>query len=353
MPNTHLTQLEVYDTEKTVSFPVRFDRSFDVDNTNLLSRMVEVWGEVPIALIQHLDIRHSLYGYIGLQDNTLSPLLRPGSFVQIDPHVRKVQPLRWRTEFDRPIYFVELRDGYACSWCEMQDGYSAAAAASAVAAQRATPQLWHRSGDHRPGDRRGHAAYRGVRSRLLTEPPDCQSESDVRQKQPRHRRIHFHRNRNSIGLQLLPDAQNIGGDFPCEEFRYNSSSSTKFLQRIRRQPVKNVAMRDFQRLAGSVGDESARQVRRDDTSRCCSRAWTRDKSAAPNRRATFARDRCNKIVVSGLNGHEFAGGVHESSEEMNSFCAMEGMKALVPVARALRYSDAGKVAGLVATLKDS
>ena len=93
LPNTHLTTLEVYDTDKTLSFPVRFDRSFDVDNTNLLSRMVEVWGEVPIALIQHLDIRHSLYGYIGLQDNTLSPLLRPGSFVQIDPHVRKIQPL--------------------------------------------------------------------------------------------------------------------------------------------------------------------------------------------------------------------------------------------------------------------
>jgi hypothetical protein len=123
MPNTHLTTLEVSDNDKTVSFPVRFDRSFDVDNTNLLSRMVEVWGEVPIALIQHLDIRHSLYGYIGLQDFTLYPLLRPGSFVQIDPRVRKIQPLRWRTEFDRPIYFVELRDGYACSWCEMQEGY--------------------------------------------------------------------------------------------------------------------------------------------------------------------------------------------------------------------------------------
>lgn len=123
LPNTHLTSLEVYDAERTVSFPVRFDRSFDVDNTNLLSRMVEVWGEVPIALIQHLDLRHSMYGYIGLQDFTLSPLLRPGSFVQIDPRVRKVQPLRWRTEFDRPIYFVELRDGYACAWCEMQDGY--------------------------------------------------------------------------------------------------------------------------------------------------------------------------------------------------------------------------------------
>ncbi len=122
LANTHLTNLEVYDSDKTVSFPVRFDRSFDLDNTNLLARMVEVWGEVPVALLQHLDLRHNLYGYIGLQDFTLHPLLRPGSFVQVDQRVRKIQPQRWRTEFDRPVYFVELRDGYACSWCELQDG---------------------------------------------------------------------------------------------------------------------------------------------------------------------------------------------------------------------------------------
>jgi len=89
LPNTHLTTLEVYDAERTVTFPVRFDRSFDIDNTTLVSRIVELWGEVPIALIQHLDIRHSQYGYVGLQDFTLYPLLRPGSFVQIDSRVRK------------------------------------------------------------------------------------------------------------------------------------------------------------------------------------------------------------------------------------------------------------------------
>jgi transcriptional regulator with XRE-family HTH domain len=122
LDNTHLTNLEVYDSEKTVSFPVRFDRAFDLDNTSLLTRLVEIWGEVPIALIQHLDIRHSLYGYIGLQDLMLYPLLRPGSFVQIDQRVRKIRPMRWRTEYDRPIYFIELRDGYACSWCDLQEG---------------------------------------------------------------------------------------------------------------------------------------------------------------------------------------------------------------------------------------
>jgi transcriptional regulator with XRE-family HTH domain len=117
---THLMEMEVSDAARKVIFPVRFDRGFRVEATNLLSRIVEVWGEVPISLIQHLDIKHGRYGYIGLQDYTMYPLLRPGSFVQIDPSSRKVQSRPWRTELDRPIYFVELRDSYACCWCELQ-----------------------------------------------------------------------------------------------------------------------------------------------------------------------------------------------------------------------------------------
>jgi hypothetical protein len=48
------------------------------------------------------------------------PLLRPGSFVQIDSHATRTPAADWRTEFDRPIYSVELRDAYACAWCEMR-----------------------------------------------------------------------------------------------------------------------------------------------------------------------------------------------------------------------------------------
>ena len=122
LPQTHMVNLEVYDHDRAVSFPVRFDPGFRPDKTNLLSRMVEIWGEVPISLIQQLDFRHSSYGYIGLEDYTLSPLLRPGSFVQIDDRQKKIQKFPWRTEYDRPIYFVELRDGYTCAWCEYNDG---------------------------------------------------------------------------------------------------------------------------------------------------------------------------------------------------------------------------------------
>lgn len=117
---THLTPVEVYDEEKMTIFPVHFDRGFDVEKTNLISRIVDVWGEIPIGVVQHLKIRNSLYGYIGLEDLTLYPLLRPGSFVQIDQTARRIRMANWRSEYDRPIYFVELHDGYLCSWCEVQ-----------------------------------------------------------------------------------------------------------------------------------------------------------------------------------------------------------------------------------------
>ena len=120
LPKTHVTPVEVFDETGTVTFPIRFDQTFDRTKTNLLSRMVEIWGEVPIAVIRHLDVRRSMYGYIGLEDRTLYPLLRPGSFVQIDPRVSNILPLKWQTDYERPIYFVELRDGYVCSWCELQ-----------------------------------------------------------------------------------------------------------------------------------------------------------------------------------------------------------------------------------------
>jgi hypothetical protein len=121
LPRTHLTTLDAVDPQQTVQFPIRLGPSFDVRHTNLLSQMVETWGQVPIALIQGLDVRHNLYGYIGLDDYTLFPILRPGSFVEIDPRVRRILPGSWRTEYDRPIYFIEMRDGYCCAWCEQDD----------------------------------------------------------------------------------------------------------------------------------------------------------------------------------------------------------------------------------------
>jgi len=123
LDNTHLASIETSDRDKSVTFPVRFDRGFSIEKTSLISRMVEVWGEVPISVIQSLDVRHCQYGYIGMDDHSMYPLLRPGSFVQIDSQANRVHAAEWRTEFDRPIYFVELRDSYACSWAELKGSH--------------------------------------------------------------------------------------------------------------------------------------------------------------------------------------------------------------------------------------
>ena len=119
---TRLVRMEVERPGKTLQFPVHLDPGFSVDRTNLLSRMVQTWGEVPLALIQHLNLRSMKYGLIGLNDFTLYPLIKPGSFVQIDDTQRKVVTPPSTNEYNRPIYFVELRDGYVCGWCEMQKG---------------------------------------------------------------------------------------------------------------------------------------------------------------------------------------------------------------------------------------
>ncbi len=49
------------------------------------------------------------------------PLLRPGSIVLVDVSIRKIDDTDWTTEHDRPMYFVELRNGFRCGWFH-QDG---------------------------------------------------------------------------------------------------------------------------------------------------------------------------------------------------------------------------------------
>jgi hypothetical protein len=120
-PKTHLLPNPDSDDER-VTLPFRFRNDPEVQKTNLLHALAAIWGGVPFSLARYLNPGHSLYGFIGLADNTLSPLLRPGTFVQIDVNQRKIESAPPHSEgpFDRPIYFVELRDGFACGWCEIK-----------------------------------------------------------------------------------------------------------------------------------------------------------------------------------------------------------------------------------------
>ena len=63
---------------------------------------------------------HHRYGCIGLRDRRMEPILRPGSLVLVDVSVRRLQESRWSNEYDRPMYFVELHDGYRCGWFDQE-----------------------------------------------------------------------------------------------------------------------------------------------------------------------------------------------------------------------------------------
>jgi transcriptional regulator with XRE-family HTH domain len=122
VPKTHLLDSGPDREAEKVSLPVQFKPEFQLERTNLLARVVEKWDLIPVGFLQHLDLHKSVYGYIGLEDFTLYPLIRPGSLVQIDASQRKISAEKWKTEFDRPVYFVELRNGYVCSWCQVDRG---------------------------------------------------------------------------------------------------------------------------------------------------------------------------------------------------------------------------------------
>ena len=100
--------------------PVRMDPGFDQQRTSNLGRMVEQWGLVPIAYLAQFANTDFTYGYVGTQDFTMYPILPPGSFIQVDESKNRVMEGSWRSEYERPIYFVETREGHTCCWCSMR-----------------------------------------------------------------------------------------------------------------------------------------------------------------------------------------------------------------------------------------
>jgi len=117
VPNTHLTN--ALDTQQEVEIPVRLDPGFDERSTSPIIRMIQRWGTIPIHLLKKFTTRKFTYGYVGHDDWTMYPLIMPGAFIQVDEGKRKVAEGPWRSEYERPIYLVETRDGFTCCWCEV------------------------------------------------------------------------------------------------------------------------------------------------------------------------------------------------------------------------------------------
>ncbi|HMK21425.1 MAG TPA: hypothetical protein VK466_03775 [Terriglobales bacterium] len=117
-PKSHT--LETLNAGTLARVPVKLDPSFDPRYTMNIGRVIEQWGVVPLSYLGQFANREYTYGYVGSEDITMYPLLPPGTFVQVDESKTHVAEGGWRSEYERPIYFVETREGYICCWCSVQ-----------------------------------------------------------------------------------------------------------------------------------------------------------------------------------------------------------------------------------------
>ncbi len=94
----------------------------NLNKTTFLNQLIRQWGKAPLHIMEGAEQRAHRYGLVGLDDWSMFPILRPGSLVLIDETRRKIARGGWTSEADRPIYFLEHRDGYLCGWCALGQG---------------------------------------------------------------------------------------------------------------------------------------------------------------------------------------------------------------------------------------
>ena len=102
--------------------PISIDPGIDLRRTLFLSEVVQRWGKLPLALLGGIDARKYRYGFVGTEDWGMYPAIPPGSLLLIDDTRRRIQLSGWRSLAERPVYFVQHRDGYYCRWCSVKDG---------------------------------------------------------------------------------------------------------------------------------------------------------------------------------------------------------------------------------------
>lgn len=116
-PRSHLSRIAPL---AAVNVPLHLDPSFDPARTCNFGRLVERWGVVPLSFLSQFADEAYTYGYVGTEDFTMYPVILPGSFVQVDERRCEVAEGAWHSEYERPIYFIETREGFFCSWCSLK-----------------------------------------------------------------------------------------------------------------------------------------------------------------------------------------------------------------------------------------
>ncbi len=123
VPQTHMISFHGNTGHGRVStevlLPLALDPGLDLRRTTYLTRMVQRWGKLPLLFLESLDLKEQRYALMGTEDWFMYPLLQPGTFVCIDETQQKIANSGWNNEFERPIYFFEHRQGFACGWASL------------------------------------------------------------------------------------------------------------------------------------------------------------------------------------------------------------------------------------------
>jgi len=121
LEKTHAVQFNP-DAGAAAMLPISLDPGIDLRRTFFVSEVVQRWGKLPLALLGGIDVSRFRYGFVGTEDWGMHPAIPPGSLLVIDDSKRKIQPSGWHSLSERPIYFLEHRDGFYCRWCSLTDG---------------------------------------------------------------------------------------------------------------------------------------------------------------------------------------------------------------------------------------
>jgi len=116
LEETHAVQ---FHGEAVVALPQGLENQIDLNQTTFLGYLLRRWGRQGLSFLSGSDLRQYRYGFIGLGDWFMYPILRPGAVVLIDQTRRKIATAGWASQADRPIYFIEHRSGYFCGWCAL------------------------------------------------------------------------------------------------------------------------------------------------------------------------------------------------------------------------------------------
>ncbi len=81
--------------------------------------MVERWGTLPLTMLRLCLLSTTSMPTLAMKTSPCIRYCSPDHSCRSMNRERRVVERQWRSDYDRPIYLVETRDGFTCCWCDV------------------------------------------------------------------------------------------------------------------------------------------------------------------------------------------------------------------------------------------